>query len=352
MSLSRSKLLMVVGTFDSLGGKRSSIGAKISNLLCDFLPTIVNGGSYSDLDIDFRAYDVIIWMPHIDNSERKIILDIKRVNPTVLLISSKRIDGRSYSDFELVGRLLKNRSGLGIVIDASTNPYSFKLIDPLGNIYVDTSSIPDFVVVLSRRVTEILSYTRLPSIRRGARIEDVTVEDAFIDKIKVFGNRFTELVNAVNPERFLGNASTRCMAGFPSARKGRWVLVSRRNVNKETITCEDFVQIPLDSLRVVYYRGAYKPSIDTPIHLELYRHFLNINYIVHGHVYLKDAPTTSHNIPCGCVEEFKDVCEVFKDVTIKSGILNLKGHGCLIMVNKLEQLDNIELISRPLLEKN
>ena len=56
------------------------------------------------------------------------------------------------------------------------------------------------------------------------------MDDSFIAAVRAYGWRFSMLINhAVNKERFLGNASTRCMHGFPSQKLGDVIFVSKRD---------------------------------------------------------------------------------------------------------------------------
>ena len=53
-------------------------------------------------------------------------------------------------------------------------------------------------------------------------------------------------------KRFLGNASFRCPKGFPSFRDGKYIFVSKRNVNKEFITIDDFVPVYYEDNKLYY----------------------------------------------------------------------------------------------------
>jgi len=59
--------------------------------------TFVNGGTldllYCIVNEAYGNYDVIIWMPEIDNSVPKFVDKIKERYPHALLIISKRISG-------------------------------------------------------------------------------------------------------------------------------------------------------------------------------------------------------------------------------------------------------------------
>ena len=58
------------------------------------------------------------------------------------------------------------------------------------------------------------------------------------------------------------------------------VIIKPSGVEYATMTVDDMVVIDLDGNVI---EGKYKPSSDTPTHLELYRHFPEISGVVHTH---------------------------------------------------------------------
>lgn len=342
-------MFAVTGTFDHDGGKPSKIGEMMIEFLgCEGL----NGGHLSDLDLDFSKFDALLWMPNIDNSEDKILPRIKAQNRKLLLISSKRCVETDYRESDVVGRLLKTRSNLGIMIEkqqltpAGGGRYNFKLLDPLGNIYCDTTNVETLCRTLRERVAFLLSLTRVSSTQVGERRE-LYIPLGFLDIVRSYGDRFAEYVNAINPNRFLGNAATRCSYGFPAHRRGGRVYVSRRNVDKQNITAEDFVEVDAQVGGGIVYWGNQKPSVDAPMQLLLFGHYTQVNYMIHGHVYVKDAPMTESKVPCGALEEFTEIRRLFPDPQATDFTVNLRGHGCLVMAGQVDFLDQVELMARP-----
>lgn len=180
-----------------------------------------------------------------------------------------------------------------------------------------------------------------------------------MDATRQLGEQFTEYVEAVNPDRFMGNASTRCCHGFPSARSDNGtVFMSRRNVDKTIISSDEFVEVTNDaSSGNTLYFGDQKPSVDSPVQLRLYERYPNVNYIVHGHVYVKGAPFTDACIPCGFLEELEEIANKFPDMlrralvsTAGNFVINLRGHGCLILASDVAYLTGHEFLSRPVFE--
>ena len=119
-----------------------------------------------------------------------------------------------------------------------------------------------------------------------------------------------------------------------------------RNVDKKTLCSEEFVEAEFGS-SVIEYFGKNKPSVDTPIQLLLFAYFRNIKYMIHGHVYVEDAPITKNKVPCGFLEEVVDVLAVINDPNIEQFAINLRGHGCLIACKDLSFFNSIRLEARP-----
>lgn len=334
--------LIVGGTFDNMGGKPSYIVSQLHrHLKWDF----INGGDLGVLEtVDFSKLSVLLWMPNIDNSEDKILPNIKKINQKLLLIQSKRVIEKSYTENDVIGRLLQSHSALGIMITKDEN-YNFKLLDPLGNIWTDTQDTVELARAIERRVEHVLRMKRVRSKSVGPK-RDFEIEPEFIGIIQNYGHQFTKFVNAINPNRLLGNASTRCARGFPGIRFDDRIFVTRRNVDKQTLSTDDFVEIMNNENEIQYY-GEAKPSVDTPIQIRLFNYYKNVNYMLHGHVYVENGLITDLKIPCGFINEFDEIVKLVPDANATNFIINLKGHGCLIMANNLDYFANQKLISRP-----
>jgi Class II Aldolase and Adducin N-terminal domain len=345
-----SDIFLVGGTFDDFGGTPSSIVKKLGFALeCR---GIHNGGNLSDLrQLDFTKMDTLVWMPHIDNAEDKILPSIKKANPKLLLVSSKRIVEKEYTLADVIGRLLQSHSNLGIVIertkDSGTN-YVFKLLDPLGNIWADTGDIARLAAALYSRIKRIQGFTRIRSRQVSPDPSPFSIEPEFITVIRELGTKFAGFVNAHNPNRLLGNAATRCSYGFPAVKEGERLFVTRRNVDKATLSEADFVEVAGYEDEVTY-AGSNKPSVDSPIQLRLFRMYTNVKYIVHGHVYVQDAPTTDWKLPCGTVEEADEIKKMVPDLERSNFAVNLRGHGCLLLAHDLTWLRSRAalLVGRP-----
>jgi len=342
-------MVIVGGTFNNKGGKSSHIISKIHE---KFNCTTLNGGFLAHL-YEFRPknIDVLIWMPNVDNSEDKILPRLKVMNPKMILISSKRVIEKNYSNWELVNRAINTKSNLSIIITKFSYGYEFSLIDPLGNIFCERYNLHHMLGILKERINKLLKVRRMGSLRAEFDIfpNSDSISNKFVDIVRDYGKRFSEVIQANNPKRFLGNASTRCEWGFPSVRNSVGAFVSKRNVDKEGITKDNFVKTWLCADRIVYVDNK-KPSVDTPVQLTLYSLFPNINYMIHGHCYIENVPVTKNKLPCGDLNEVGEIVNVVKDFNTNFAAINLYGHGCIIMAQNLEDFDNITLKSRPLLE--
>ena len=125
--------------------------------------------------------------------------------------------------------------------------------------------------------------------------------------------------------------------------------MSRRNIDKRYIAKEGFVPTTLRD-GSIYYWGEHKPSVDTPIQVRLYEALPNINFMLHSHVYLEDAPFTKHAVPCGALEEVEEVLNLITDKNVEYFEINLIGHGCIVFANTVEQIKELKYISRPMPE--
>ena len=104
----------------------------------------------------------------------------------------------------------------------------------------------------------------------------------------------------------------------------------------------------------VKYYGNEKPSIDTPIQILLYQNFPKINFMLHSHVYVDEPSSvfTSNPIPCGAIEEVKEILMCVKlDFEKEVYYINLKGHGSLIMASSPKYFENLKYKPRKPREK-
>lgn len=350
-----SKILIVGGTFDDNGGRSSSLVSKIYNTIVvnGYDVNIYNGGQYSDIENILEStinYKYVIWWANVPNDKPKM-QNVKEINPKCILVTSKRNNDSKYGFAELINRALSAKANLCVEFSKWNDLYQMRLFDPLGNLWYQGMNITDMTNVMLDRMFFLAGITRQGCLHADGNI-DIPDEQEFFDIIKHYGDVFH---NLIQPEkgvtRYLGNATFRCQRGFPSFRNKNHIFVSQRNVDKRYIDKEAFVPVKLNNDELWYY-GNNKPSVDTPIQTRLYALLPNINYMIHAHVYIKDAPFTKHNIPCGGIEEVYEIIDVIRSDTMKDFYaINLIGHGCIVMANNVSQLKNLNYIAREMPER-
>lgn len=375
------KTLFVAGTWDLNNGKESGLIKKIYLELKKYEKLNIdyyNGGNYNELNNLLNSvinYEIVFWMVNVPNNLEKI-RNVKEINPKTMLITSKR-NNNEYSFQELIQKALSSKSNLVIEFTRVNDIYQMKLFDPLGNVWYIGTDIEAFVKSLVDRLLFIKKITRQSTIKdeenTGAlawffnmfkqemyedktKFKDLEIKEKeeFLELVKEYASIFAgATMETKDVKRFLGNASFRCLKGFPSFRNNKYILVTKRNVNKEHITIDDFVPVYLEDDKL-YYQGEFKPSVDTPIQVRLYKKLPNINYMIHSHCYIKNAPTTLNSLPCGAIEEVEEILDLIEkeygDFSKNFYVLNLKGHGSIMMSNDVEKLKNVEIIGRKLPE--
>lgn len=360
------KILIVGGTWNEKGGMPSSIIKKMHKIMN--VANVHNGGNYEDLKKIIEStpkYDYIFWFANVEDNSLEKIRNVKDYAPKSLLITSKRNDNNKYTFEELLQRALSQKANLCFEFSKVADKlFNIRVFDPLGCIWYNGTNIDEAIKATLNRLEYLKSVTRKPSINVGEAfdIEFNENDKKFLEFIRESGETFHRLM-CLPPDvkRFVGNASlrfkepTRCMSGFPAIRKDDIVLISKRNVDKTGISEKDFVACYLEDGNVAY-KGDNKPSVDSPVQLRLFKQLPNIDYILHGHCYIENAPMTSMAIPCGAIEEVDETIKCIKQNydTLNNNfyVINLKGHGCLIMANAdtLDKMREVKFIVRTIPE--
>jgi len=352
-------ILFVGGSWDETGGKKSGLVNKFSSVLGEYedcYVNVYNGGKYEQLQGLLKSvnlYDCVFWWANVPNTLPKLESP-KTIDPTIMLVGSKRNDNDKYTFSELISICLVRKQNLVVSFSKNEdNHFSFMLYDPLGNVWYSGSDVTTCAHVLINRLFSLSKVTRIGSKLNADVINPPVVpnDTAYFDILRNYAEIFHNIMAAeLETNRFLGNSSFRCQKGFPSFRKGDIIFVSKRNISKKFIDRAEFVPVLLEKKDKVEYFGKSKPSVDTPIQIELYKEFPNINYMVHAHVYIEDAPFTNKALPCGAFEEVEEILKVFEDKSREFYTINLKGHGCIIMADSVEKLMDIQFTARPLPE--
>lgn len=371
----KDKILFVGGNWDLNGGRKSKIVDEFAKNMDNV--DLYNGGNYKDLKKILESsinYDTVIWWANVDNSLPKI-RNVKEVNYKTMLVSSKRNDDEKYSFQDLLQRSFALKSNLTIEFSKAEDKFHMRLFDPLGNIWYEGEDISECANKMVDRLKFIKGITRESTtsseensgalawffnmFKQEMYKSDgdviVPIKEEFLEIVKDYATKLAEATfNTIDVKRFLGNASFRCPKGFPSFRDGKYIFVSRRNVNKEFISIDEFVPVYLEDDKI-YYCGENKPSVDTPIQVRLYEKLPNINYMIHSHCYIKDAPYTNIALPCGAIEEIDEISSLIDeyydgDYNRDFYVINLLGHGSIMMSNSPEKLRDIEMVGRNLPE--
>jgi hypothetical protein len=344
--------IIICGTFDNQDGKASGYMKKFFS---NTRATVYNGGTWDKLIQvlyeEVPHYDIVYWFPNIPNNRPKLVENIKRLNPWCTLITAKNNRAGKYQHKDLVARMLNTRSALLVEFTEKDDRLLGTIHDPLGNVFIEKCVTPKTIYsVLLRRALKLRSFTRVGSIKVGSAIK-VPNEEHFFNLVKKYAEKFHKLIHAANSSRFLGNTSFRCERGFPSFNSGDRIFVSQRNIDKRFVGQEGFVAVEHGQTKPgtgwkVHYYGDAKPSVDTPIQILLFENYKSAKYILHSHTYIEDAPYTNTIIPCGAIEEYQHIENMFHKDSCNFSI-NLKGHGSLVLATDLEYMENIPYIARP-----
>lgn len=352
------KVLLTAGTWDLNGGKPSGLIEKMYLKLKEYKEYEIdyyNGGNYNNLKLlveNAKEYQIIFWMANVPNELEKV-RDVKNVNPFAIVVGSKRnhydinTNKMEYTFVEILNKALLQRNNLTIEFSKLKDKNKFKMLlfDPLGTSWYDGYDLEELVKNMVNRISFIMTTKRERTYKTDGTTTIPDNED-FFEYVRNVAEIFhTTIQHADGVTRFLGNASFR---------ENKRIFVTRRDVDKAFINKENFVESYLENERVFYY-GDYKPSKDTVVQTRLYKLLPNINYIIHSHCYAEEGFFTNTPVPCGALDEIDEVLEVIKDkynndFTLNYYRINLKGHGCLIFGNTINDLKKTNYITRQLPE--
>ncbi len=342
-------LQVVGGTFSRRLEERksSSVAIRIKNKLSEIMSnkgaTITygtNGGRIGTLNAaaDSLSKGLTVWMPNVSNDEDKIYP--KKPMGGVLICS--KVLRKNRTVYDAVGRIFKMHANAVIAIDTSNNKFEFTLLDALGNVWVKTSVIDTLAKYIYKFYNWAKETQRIGSTYHSSDCFLGKGEYTRMERFCKLNTLVADKVEGGDSNRYFGNCSTRCSLMFPSTRSftSTGILVSRRNSNKKRLAVYDMVRVHLNKNKpeVIYYGDKeVKPSVDTPIQLQLYSRFPAINYMIHGHAYIKGAPLSDTYYACGDIREVNCVEKEIQDV--KAGAINLKNHGFLLYSKSLEDME-------------
>lgn len=358
------KMLLTAGTWnkelnsDGTYGKESHLIAKMYNLLLnekDFDIDYFNGGRYEDLENLVNTagnYEIILWMANVPNDLSKV-RDVKKVNPLALVVGSKRNhydyekEDLEYTFGQILNKSLMQRNNMTIEFSKLKGKDKIKmmLFDPLGTSWYDGYDINSLLSIMLKRIRFILKTKREKTYGINKTVK-IPKHENFFKYVREVAEVFQKTIeHDQGITRLLGNASFRY---------NNQIYVSERDVDKALIDESKFINIFMKDEKVYYY-GDKKPSKDAVVQIRLYNKLSNINYIVHSHCYVKGGYFTNIPVPCGALDEIDEVMKVIEtyynnDLSREEYKINLKGHGCLILANNLELLENNTFMTRHLPE--
>lgn len=344
-----SKVLIVGGTFDNEAGKASSLMEKLFAKVPG--PMFINGGNIETLKTFIKeginSFDIVFWFANISNEEEKFN-NLKELNNKIILVESKRNDFEKYSMKELTWHMLKNKANLTLEFSkAGEKLFRMRILDPLGNEWLNTTDSSIVAEELLKKAEYLSSITRKGTINNITEEILVPEEKDFFELVRKNGETYSDLIcpDEGAKQRFLGNAS------FRSKDNKDLIFMSKRNVNKAVIGKEGFVPVKYDNEKNIVVYSKDKASVDTPVQLALYEELPEVNYMMHAHVYVKGEPFTLNSVPCGGLEEINEIKKVIDATKMELPmIINLVGHGCIILSKDLEGFENLEYAKRELPE--
>jgi hypothetical protein len=351
--------IIVAGSFNESGGKRSGWADKLRNSIIELDNNLIidyyNGGTWEDLNKIYESLPesgIVLWLADVPNDKPKLVKQIKITKPKLFLITSKRNLDEKYTILDLASRALEVKANLVLEITGNRDKLQTSIIDPLCNVFLFKENNINIVAkTLIKRLTTLVNVKRISSIEIGKAIPipNNTEVHQFFEIIKTQAEVFHNIIHGINTTRMLGNASFRCERGFPSFKEEGMIFVSQRNIDKRFIGPESFVAVQ-NGINSIEYYGSNKPSVDTPVQLGLFSYYNNIKFMLHSHTYIKDAPFTQKVLPCGDFEEAQQIIFIQKNKNITDFSVNILGHGSICLAQSVNYLKNINWIARPVPE--
>jgi len=343
------KTLFVAGNFDMDGGRPSGLAEKMASFMdnTDFF----NGGHYEKLKELLESaggYDCVLWFANVPNNLPKV-RNIKEINKTAILVSSKRNDDGKYSFEELIRRALQSKSNLVLEFSRKGDVFNIRVFDPLGCVWYDGIDIKSAVDAVFGRINILCSITRCGTNK--VETHPVKAEKEFVDVITAYSNEFYRLLKIPVANGIYDlDKSCRCARSMPSFKSDGRIYVSPRTVLTEHITEDDFL-MAYEKEGQVFCGGGIKPSVDCPVHVKLYDCFPEIRYIIHSHCYIRGAEFTKKPLPCGALEEANEILDVIgSNKNLGFYAVNEIGHGSILMASSVNKL-KAEYYARPIPEK-
>jgi len=314
--------------------KRSGLASKMAKELN--ADSLFNGGLLRNLPSSIYS-DLIVWMPNIPNHYDNLPLKKKKGATLIITKVLRSADKDGIGD--AISRIFRFNANFVICISGEASLIEFTMYDALGNLCFTSKDIN----CVAQMILHFYSLNK-----QQIRVETSCVNDSNLI------TDFIPIVHSVQAKveqsrggRYFGNASTRCEKMFPSCKTISMdiVTVTKRNIDKEKLSKEDFVAVFSGDDGAVMCMHSDKPSIDTPVQLELYKNFRSIRYIIHGHAVAKSKfqcnYSTEEYFPCGDMREVEEILSVVKDRNRFQYCINLKNHGFILMADCLFSMEKL-----------
>jgi len=332
---------IVVGGTWGTSPKKSSVIEKLASLLKS--EEVYNGIGDISLFPNHPDGDLIIWMPDISNENKKHY-PIKK--PGAVLVCSKVMrDG--YSKVDAVTRIFSMHGNAVIAVSRLGPVFCFELIDALGNTWFKGESIPELADAISLFYLFTKDAVRISSKWVKSDVQMIDDDYESISKLLSINSTLKDSIMNQCGSRFFGNISTRCQNLFPTSRIKNGIYVSPRNCDKAKLAPEDMILCTMGNGTVLYHKEIdIKPSVDTPIQIGVYDERPRLNFMIHGHAFLKKGGypfytrETENYCICGDMKEKDEILKIIPD-GFNHGIINLRNHGFLAFSNELSNMETM-----------
>jgi len=331
--------------------------------------------SYEDLQVDVKNLrsNAVIFMAHMPNvlvgynqsklraaqgeeinlilkRAPKLVQGVKKYNPEVLLVPFKLAEPEM-SKIEIVRWMLSLHAGLAVYSRLGDSK-TYYIIDALANeIKVKKENLR---AVLFEEIDRMLNAKRRRSVRRGSK----KIKVKYLKEFSEFSSSFKKAFEQANEKnvmsgRWPGNFSFRCSHGFISERQSDGFVITKRNISKQDLCENDFVEVSLrlEDEKIIYWGDENaKPSIDSPVHRLLYEKIPWVNHIIHGHLLLSGPNIVSNKIkrwPCGAENEAEEIIRhAPKENPLEYWGVNIEGHGFVILIRDINPKKALNAIKK------
>ena len=278
------------------------------------------------LKIDEVKPHIIIWM-----ADAKKAPILNRPSDSLLIYGKYAGYKENVHNIFASQAIISKMKADGVVLfkPIFVNFYRLELVDKLGNYWEKSKNLNKFIkaiVKLRNFYNEVKCDTTIFKPRLA-----VPQLPHRLDIITEISNNLAIQIGMYYTVEDLTTFNLDYTRLYPSIRERGGCFVSKQNIPDNFIEKKDMVYVEKNT----HFNPFIKCPIDTSLHLEIYNRYPNINYIIHGHAYIKDASFTSKYYSCGDKNSIEDL-------GLKTwGLLNLKNHGFLIYAGTLQQLTSI-----------